>query len=187
MQQDRILLQCAKGSEISCLDWILIINLKNTIRNINNTIMKKQILIIGVMLMSSISFSQSLSTEQLKIKEIVEMAYIDGLQNEGDQAKIEAGFHPDFYLLGIDKEDNMWRYAIKDWKAKQVQKREKGELPLNENKKVSAKFNSIDITGNAATVKLEYHVNKEHVYTDYLSLYKFESGWKIVSKIYYKH
>lgn len=149
--------------------------------------MKKQILIIGIMLLSGISFSQSLSSEQNKVKDVVQSAYIEGLQNEGDASKIEAGFHPDFYLLGIDKGDNMWRYAIKDWKEKQVQKRKNGELPLSGDKKVSAKYKSIDITGNAAVVKLAYYVNTKHIYTDYLSLYKFESGWKIVSKIFHKH
>ena len=131
--------------------------------------------------------AQEWSAEQKAVKAVVQSAYVEGLQNEGDEAKIDAGFHSEFNLLGIDKNDNMWKYAIKDWKAKAVSKRSKGDLPLKGDKKVSAKYSMIDITGTAAVVKLEYYVGDKHRYTDYLSLYKFATGWKIVNKIYMEH
>ena len=41
----------------------------------------------------------------------------------------------------------------------------------------------MDVTGNAASVKvLETHDNA--IYTDYLSLLKWNGEWKIVNKIY---
>ena len=43
------------------------------------------------------------------------------------------------------------------------------------------------MTGSAASVKLELHQNDTRIFTDYLSLYKFPDGWKIVGKIYYRH
>ncbi len=45
----------------------------------------------------------------------------------------------------------------------------------------------IDITGTAAVVRLELFRDGVHVFTDYLSLYKFSEGWKIVSKIFYRY
>ena len=36
-------------------------------------------------------------------------------------------------------------------------------------------------------VKIELRIEGKHKYTDYLSLYKFNEGWKIVSKIYCDH
>ena len=41
--------------------------------------------------------------------------------------------------------------------------------------------------GKAAIVKIELRIEGKHKYTDYLSLYKFGEGWKIVSKIYCDH
>jgi len=41
----------------------------------------------------------------------------------------------------------------------------------------------VDISGDAAIVKVELTHEDEHVYTDYLSLLKFESGCKIVGKV----
>ena len=51
----------------------------------------------------------------------------------------------------------------------------------------TCKFLNVDITGSAASVKLELYQNGSRIFTDYLSLYKFPDGWKIMSKTYYRH
>ena len=147
--------------------------------------MKTKIFLLTLILCVSFGFAQD-TDEKQAVKDVIQSAYVDGLQNEGDLSKIEAGFHPDFYLLGIDKGEGLWRYGIKEWTEKQLEKKANGELPLKGDKRISVKFKHVDITGNAASVKLDYYVGENHVYIDYLSLYKFDSGWKIVSKIFYK-
>ena len=50
------------------------------------------------------------------------------------------------------------------------------------------KFININVTGYTAVAIAEIiRKNGWHEYTDYLSLYKFDDGWKIVSRIAYKH
>ena len=138
------------------------------------------------MMISCFSYAQNFTTEQETIINVVQTAYIDGLQNEGDKDKIEAGFHPEFNLLGVDENNVMWTRSIAKWKASAIKKREEGKFPLTGDKKVTAEYKSVDITGNAAIVKLYYLVGGKHIYTDYLSLYKFGSDWKIVNKIFHK-
>ena len=46
---------------------------------------------------------------------------------------------------------------------------------------------SIDITGSAAVARVELYRDFKHIFTDYLSLYRFDDGWKIVGKIFYQH
>jgi len=48
-------------------------------------------------------------------------------------------------------------------------------------------FANVDVTGGSAAVKVELSHNGKHVYTDYLSLLRFDSGWKIVAKVYHNH
>jgi len=36
-------------------------------------------------------------------------------------------------------------------------------------------------------VRMQIWINDEHVYTDYLSLYRFSDGWKIVLKVFASH
>jgi len=45
----------------------------------------------------------------------------------------------------------------------------------------------VDVTGHAAQVKIELLNQGKHVYTDYLSLLRFNSGWRIVAKVFQEH
>ena len=147
--------------------------------------MKK--LILFTLLFSTLILSaQNVEQEKKSIKEVIQTAYVEGLQNEGVADKIDSGIHPDFNLLGIGKNNTMWKYSITDWKASSVKKRKEGKLPLTDDNTVSIKFISIDITGTAAMAKIEFYVGKKLTYVDYISLYKFKDGWKMVNKIFYK-
>ncbi len=152
--------------------------------------MKK--LVLSVFLVSMFSFSifaQAGADNQADIdavKKVIQSAYVEGLQNEGNFEKIDNGFHPAFELLGIGKGDDMWEYHIYSWKESVKRDIAEGKKPKKDEEKVSIKFLSVDVTGTAAVAKIEFYVGEKLTYVDYLSLYKFESGWKIVSKIFYK-
>ena len=149
--------------------------------------MRNTIFILSfVFLFASSCKAQNSNLEEEAIKNVIQTAYVEGLQNEGDFDKIDSGFHPDFELLGIGKGNEMWRYSITDWKKSVEKDLKAGKLPKPENEKVSIKFLSVDITENVAVVKFEFYVGNELKYIDYQSLYKFQNGWKIVSKVFYK-
>ena len=44
-----------------------------------------------------------------------------------------------------------------------------------------------EVTGNAATTKFKYFKRVSQTCTDFMYLYKFEEGWRIVSTITYHH
>jgi putative lumazine-binding protein len=146
----------------------------------------KKIMLIAILISSVSLFAQNNDKEKEEIKKVIQTAYVDGLQNEGDVEKIDSGIHPDFVLLGVGKGNEMWKYPIADWKASTVKKLDEGKLPLTGEDKVSIKFKNIDITGNAAVAKIEFYVGTKLTYVDYISLYKFEEGWMMVNKIFYK-
>ena len=79
----------------------------------------------------------------------------------------------------------MWKYSIKNWKTKTVKKVEEGDLQ-RKGDQVSVVFKNIDITGNAAMAKIDFYIGEKLTYVDYISLYKFEEGWMMVNKIFYK-
>ena len=45
----------------------------------------------------------------------------------------------------------------------------------------------IDVEGEAAVARIELFRGGKHLFTDYQLLYKFDDGWKIVSKVYHSH
>ena len=148
--------------------------------------MKNILLIFLVFTLLLPLFANEFKSDEKLIKNVIQTAYVEGLQNEGDLKKIDAGFHPDFELIGIGKGDEMWHLTISEWKEKVKVKLEKGELPRKEDEKISIEFLDVDITETVAVAKFEFYVGKELKYIDYQSLYKFESGWKIVNKVFYK-
>jgi len=120
------------------------------------------------------------------IKKVIQSAYVDGLQNKGPVADIEKGFHPGFNLLGL-KNDDLTKWPIYSWIKYHENKLKEKPDPPKEDEVVTCKFPMIDITGNAAIVKIELFKGGKQIFTDYLSLYKFEEGWRIISKIYFRH
>jgi hypothetical protein len=116
------------------------------------------------------------------IKTLVQTAYVDGLHNLGDLEKTRAGFHPDFILLGL-RDGKLTRLPIADWIASAAKRKAEGQKPPL----TICKFLTVDVTGQAAVVKLELHQGEKRIFTDYLSLYKFPEGWIIVGKIFYRH
>ncbi|MPQ46863.1 hypothetical protein GCQ56_07530 [Marinifilum sp. N1E240] len=148
--------------------------------------MKKLVLLCSVIAFCFQLSAQNVEEDKKAIQKTIQTAYVDGLQNEGDLEKIDSGIHPDFRLIGIGEENKMWSLPIDKWKEKTKKKKADGKFPRTGDKKVSVKFENIDITGNAAVAKIQFFVGKKLTYVDYISLYKFPNGWKMVNKIYYK-
>jgi hypothetical protein len=138
--------------------------------------------LLTALAMAPLALGAQGSADEEAIKALVQTAYVDGLMNLGDLEKTRAGFHPDFVLLGLQN-GQLTRFPIADWIASTEKRKAAGQkAPL-----VTCKFAWIDVTGDAAAVKLELHREGKHIFTDYLSLYKFTDGWKIVGKIYFRH
>ena len=122
--------------------------------------------------------------DEAAIKAVILSAYRDGLCNVGDVELVKKGFHPDFRLLGI-KDDALTILPIADWIKITEGRKAAGKFPPAT--LVAMEFPLIDVTNNAAVAKVKFMVGEKHVFTDYLSLFRFAQGWKIVNKIYTVH
>ena len=150
---------------------------------------KVTLLSMAVLLIAAISMSFVLPAEDKEaeaVKDLVLTSYVHGAFNELDADAMRAGFHEDFAIYS-PKGENISKYPIKVW-ADGVAKRKANGYDANDPKnKWEHKFAMVDVTGHAAQVKIELHNQGKHVYTDYLSLLKFDSGWRIVAKVYQQH
>ena len=114
------------------------------------------------------------SIEDNAVREVVNH-YFHGLKFN-DIESLKKAFYPDAKLFFMKRDGSLGQLSQEQWYKgfeANAGKEEKGDL----------KIASVDITGNAAAVKVveTYDTSK---YTDYLSLLKFADGWKIVNKIY---
>jgi hypothetical protein len=122
--------------------------------------------------------------EAEEVKTVVREAYVRGIQIDRDVTAIRNGFDPAFNLL-IMRDEAIHPRSIAAWieMIEESLETDPGPIPYE----TTHEFSMVDVTGNAAVVQLELYRDGVHFYTDYLSLYKFSDGWKIVSKIYYRH
>lgn len=122
--------------------------------------------------------------ESADVKAVVQSAYVEGVHAKGDVALMRQGFHPDFRMLVL-RDGKMSAVTLDEW-AGRLEARNK-ENPNAPKPAIKAEFPIVDITGNAAVVRVELYRDGKHTFTDYLLLYKLPDGWKIVSKIFQAH
>jgi len=152
--------------------------------------MKRNLLLTGIIsaatLLGAFTFvSIENDAAETEIKELVKSAYVHGAFNELNPEAMANGFHKDFAIFSA-KGEELSRYEIEDWIAG-TKKRQSSDKFDPKNNVWEHNFAIVDATGNSAVAKVELSKDGKHVYTDYLSLLKFESGWKIVAKVYTKH
>lgn len=118
------------------------------------------------------------------IRQVIQKAYVEGIQTTGDAEAIRAGFDPQFIMF-VPKDEGIEQMSIETW----ISRIEKSlaENPDRETPNVSAEIDVLDKSGNVAVARIKVTRNGKHVFTDYMSLYKREDGWKIVAKVYQVH
>ena len=115
------------------------------------------------------------------IKKVIDEAYINGVHRDQDENKMKSGFHQDFAML-VFNNNEINKVSVDEW-LERVAKMKKDNPELWKSK-TSYDFKLIDVTRNAAVAKLDVYKGTIHFSTDYMLLYKFEEGWRIVSKIF---
>lgn len=112
-----------------------------------------------------------------EIRRVVTSAYIDGLHRNGSRDSIRAGFHPSFVMQVLGG-DSISSVSIEQWIARLP---DPGTPPDHT---VTHRIPDVSVSGRAAVARVEVMFDDRHVFTDYMSLYEFEDGWRIVAKIF---
>lgn len=138
----------------------------------------------GVLLALAAASVAAPPDEAAGVKAVVQLAYVEGVHAKGDASLMRQGFHAEFRMLVL-REGKMQVVTLDEW-AGRIETRAK-ENPNAAQPAIRAEYPIVDVTGNAAIVRVELYRDGKHAFTDYLSLYKFPDGWKIVGKIFQAH
>ena len=136
--------------------------------------------LFALMIIANLAHSQS---PEESVKQVVTTAYIQGIHNNGPLEDIRAGFHPTFAMLRL-VDNSVKPLPIEEWISSIEKNRKEGKASTV---KTEGKFTNVSVNGNAAQVQLELYREGKHIFTDYLLLYQFTEGWRIVSKTYFRH
>lgn len=121
------------------------------------------------------------NTETQAIRQVIEKAYIQGIHGNQNEGKVRSGFHQDFAMLVL-QDGVLEKVSVDEWLH-----RIEGMKTDNPNMwaaETRHEFRLVDVAGYAAVAKLDVWKGETHFSTDYMLLYRFEDGWKIVSKVF---
>lgn len=100
--------------------------------------------------------AQDASRDEAAIKEVLETAYVEGLHVLRDEAAIRNGFHPDF-IMSVNDGEGVILVPLDKWL-------ERLELDGQRNpKQVEGRFAFVDVTGEAASAKLQIYEDGQHL------------------------
>ena len=129
--------------------------------------------------------------DEAAIRQIVQY-YFDAMKND-DAESLKKAFHPKAKWLNAGDKGYLWEIS-QERVAANLQSNARRHMPKSN---ATMKIVTIDITGGVASAKIEteYLTNgppeiltklayKRGKITEYLSLIKFDDGWKIVTRIY---
>ena len=119
--------------------------------------------------------------EKEAIKNVIDVAYIQGIHRTQNEKTVKSGFHESFSMLVLQGNE-MKKVGVDEWLINLEEM--KKENPVMWASETKYTFELVDVSGYSAVAKLDVHKGKIHFSTDYMLLYKFEEGWKIVSKIF---
>lgn len=114
------------------------------------------------------------------VRQVIEDAYVTGVFITRDSNAVRRGFHPRF-ILSVLQSDTVLVVPLTTWL---------GRLRLDGRRtsdQVEHTFDHVSVTEKTAHVTMRLFINGQHVYTDYLGLYRFPEGWRVVSKIFQDH
>lgn len=140
--------------------------------------MKTLIILIGMILNSLFVCGNPDDIEA--IKNVIVQSYIEGIFLKGDAALVSSGWHPECDIV-ILNDGVLTKLPARYW----MERFEKNPGPLDPN--VTFKFTEVKATRYAAVAIVEIYTSEKHLYSDYMCLYKFSEGWRIVTKIFCKY
>lgn len=141
-------------------------------------------LALACVLAATVTFAQT-ADDGAAIKEVVDRAYVQGVHVDGDGAKIRSGMH-DSFIMFVRNGDQMTALTRDAWiqriEASKAQRKEGEKRP-----ETKAEIDVIDRTGDTAVARVKLYRDGKQIFTDYISLYRFDSGWKLVGKVFHRH
>jgi hypothetical protein len=146
---------------------------------------KTNMIFYGLLVLMLLETGVLKADSKADVEKVIKASYFNGAFNDLDTVSMRKGFHSDFAIFSA-KGNNISRYPIDAW-IKSTEKRKQDPNFDKAQAKMDCKIASLDVTEGCAAAKIEISKNGKMVYTDYLSLLKFDDGWKIVAKVYHAH
>jgi Putative lumazine-binding len=110
--------------------------------------------------------------------DVVDRAYVQGIHVDGDAEKVSSGMH-DSFVMFVRTDTGVNQVTREQWISR-LEPRD----PATPKPDIKAKIDVLDRSGDAAVARVQLFRDGEQIFTDYISLYRFADGWKLVGKTF---
>jgi len=143
---------------------------------------KKTAVFMAMLALSGTALAQT--PDDAAIKEAVDRAYVQGVHKDADPEKMRSGMHESFIMF-VRNDQGVTHLTRDAWIERMASaKKPAADAPKPE---IKADLEVLDRTESAAVVRVKLFRDGKQIFTDYISLYKVGSDWKLVGKIFQRH
>lgn len=123
-------------------------------------------------------------SEHAAIVAVVDQAYVHGVHIDGDADKMRAGMH-DSFVMFVQSDKGVTQTTRDAWIERLTAS--KARAANTSKPEIKANITVLDRSGNAAVARVDLFRDGKQIFTDYISLYRFDDGWKLVAKTFHRH
>ena len=147
--------------------------------------MKRFLTAVLVLLMTAMTaVAGTPDPEDAAIVAAVDKAYVHGVHIDNDPELMRAGMH-DSFVMFVQSDKGITQLTRDAWIERLAASKAK---ETNAKKpEIKADITVLDRSGKAAVAKVALFRNGKQIFTDYISLYRFDDGWKLVAKTFNRH
>lgn len=114
------------------------------------------------------------------VRAVVTRGYVEGMHKNMGRDRIREGFHPSF-VMQVLTADGVTSTTLDQWVARLPPE---GQAPTAE---ITHEIPTVTLAGDAAVAQVELYRDGTHVFTDFINLYRFPEGWRMVAKTFHRH
>jgi Putative lumazine-binding len=140
--------------------------------------------LLTLVFIAVLAFAQA-PDDNAAIKDVVDRAYVQGVHVDADPEKMRGGMHDSFVML-VRNGDAVTSLTRDAWIARLEASKAQAK-PDAKKPEIKAEIDVLDSSGDSAVARVKLFRDGKQVFTDYISLYRFESGWKLVGKVFHRH
>ncbi len=140
--------------------------------------------VLALLLIAMAAVAAPADDETAAIVAAVDRAYVHGVHIDNDPELMRAGMH-DSFVMFVQSEKGITQLTRDAWIERlAASKAKETNAPKPE---IKADITVLDRSGKAAVAKVALFRDGKQIFTDYISLYRFDEGWKLVAKTFNRH
>ena len=147
--------------------------------------MKRTLFLMLALLLTATVAVASPDAEDAAIVAVVDSAYVHGVHIDNDPELMRAGMH-DTFVMFVQSDKRINQLTRDAWIERLAASKAKAD-PNAKKPEIKADITVLDRSGKAAVAKVALFRDGKQILTDYISLYRFDDGWKLVAKTFNRH